>query len=44
MFSKIAIALNYLPELQRALRTAIELARSWNAELATVSILGEPVS
>jgi nucleotide-binding universal stress UspA family protein len=41
MFSKIAVALNDLPESQRALRTAIELARSFNAELATVSILGD---
>jgi nucleotide-binding universal stress UspA family protein len=41
MFSKIVVALNDLPESQRALRTAIELARSSNAELATVSILGD---
>jgi len=41
MFSKIAVALNDLPESQRALSTAIELARSFNAELATVSILGD---
>ena len=40
MFSKIVVALNDLPESQRALRTAIDLARSCNAELATVSILG----
>lgn len=39
MFSKIVVALNDLPESQRALRTAIELARASNAELATVSIL-----
>jgi nucleotide-binding universal stress UspA family protein len=39
MFTKIVIALNDLPESQRALRTAIELARPCNAELATVSIL-----
>ena len=41
MFSKIAVALNDLPESQRALRTAIDLARMCNAELATVSILGD---
>ena len=41
MFSKIVVALNDLPESQRALRTAIELERASNAELATVSILGD---
>jgi nucleotide-binding universal stress UspA family protein len=41
MFSKIVVALNELPESQRALRTAVDLARSCNAELATVSILGD---
>lgn len=41
MFSKIAVALNELPESQRALRAAIELARTCSAELATVSFLGE---
>jgi nucleotide-binding universal stress UspA family protein len=41
MFSKIAVALNDLPESQRALRTAIELAQISKAELATVSILGD---
>jgi nucleotide-binding universal stress UspA family protein len=41
MFSKIVVALNDLPESQRALRTAIDLARSCNAKLATVSILGD---
>jgi nucleotide-binding universal stress UspA family protein len=41
MFTRIVVALNDLPESQRALRTAIDLARSWNAELATVSILGD---
>jgi nucleotide-binding universal stress UspA family protein len=39
MFSKILVALNDLPESQRALRSAIELARVTNAELVTVSIL-----
>ena len=39
MFSKIVVALNDRPESQRALRTAIDLARSCNAELATLSIL-----
>jgi nucleotide-binding universal stress UspA family protein len=41
MFSKIVVALNDLPESQSALSTAIELARASNAELATVSILGD---
>jgi nucleotide-binding universal stress UspA family protein len=41
MFSKIVVALNELPESQRALRTAIDLALASNAELATVSILGD---
>ena len=41
MFSKIVIALNDLPESQHALRAAIDLARLCNAELATVSILGD---
>jgi nucleotide-binding universal stress UspA family protein len=41
MFSKIVVALNELPESQRALHAAIDLARSCNAELATVSILGD---
>jgi nucleotide-binding universal stress UspA family protein len=41
MFSKIIVALNDLPESQHALRTAIDLARSCNAELATVSVLGD---
>jgi nucleotide-binding universal stress UspA family protein len=42
MFSRIVVALNDLPESQRALRTAIDLARSCNAELSRVSILGDP--
>ncbi len=41
MFSKIAVALNELPESQRALRAAIDLARACNAELVTVSFLGD---
>jgi nucleotide-binding universal stress UspA family protein len=41
MFSKIVVALNDLPESQRALRTAIDLARSLGATVATVSILGD---
>ncbi len=41
MFSKIVVALNDLPESQRALRAAIDLALACNAELATVSILGD---
>jgi hypothetical protein len=39
---KFVIALNDLSESQRALRTAVEPARACNAELATVSILGDP--
>jgi nucleotide-binding universal stress UspA family protein len=42
MFSKIVVALNNLPGYQRALRTAIDLARKFDASLATVSILGDP--
>ena len=42
MFSKIAVALNDLPESQRALRAAIDLTRACNAELTTLSILGDP--
>ena len=41
MFSRIVVALNDLPESQRALCAAIDLARLCNAELATVSILGD---
>jgi nucleotide-binding universal stress UspA family protein len=41
MFSKIVVALNHLPESLRALRAAIDLARSCYAELATVSILSD---
>ncbi len=41
MFTKIVVALNDLPQSQRALRTAIDLALACNAELATVSILGD---
>jgi nucleotide-binding universal stress UspA family protein len=41
MFSKIVVALNDLHESQRALRKAIDLARLSNAEVATVSILGD---
>ena len=41
MFSKIVVALNDLPESQRALHAAIDLARACNAEIATVSILGD---
>ena len=42
MFSKIVVALNDSPESQRALRAAIDLARSFSASLAVVSILGDP--
>jgi nucleotide-binding universal stress UspA family protein len=41
MFSKIVVALNDSPESQRALRAGIDLARSFSASLATVSILGD---
>jgi nucleotide-binding universal stress UspA family protein len=41
MFSKIVVALNDLPESQRALRAAIDLARLCNAEVATLSCLGD---
>jgi nucleotide-binding universal stress UspA family protein len=41
MFSKIVVALNDLPGSQRALCTAVDLARSFSAALATVSILGD---
>ena len=41
MFSKIVVALNDLPESQRALRAAIDLGRSFSASLGTVSILGD---
>ncbi|MGA3131504.1 MAG: universal stress protein [Terracidiphilus sp.] len=41
MFSKIVVALNDLPESQRAFRAAIDLPRLCDAELATVSILGD---
>jgi nucleotide-binding universal stress UspA family protein len=41
MFCKIVVALNDLPESQRALRTAIDLAHFFGASLATVSILGD---
>jgi nucleotide-binding universal stress UspA family protein len=43
MFSKILVALNDLPESQHALRRAIDLARLCNADLATVSILGDAI-
>ena len=42
MFSKIVVALNELPEPQRALRAAIDLSRVCHAELATVSFLRFP--
>ena len=41
MFSKIVTVLNELPESQRALRKAIDLAQLCTAELVTVSILGD---
>ena len=41
MFSKIVVVLNDLPESQRALHTAIEIATSFKSSLATVSVLGD---
>jgi nucleotide-binding universal stress UspA family protein len=41
MFSEIVVVFDDLPESQRALHAAIDLARACNAELATVSILGD---
>lgn len=41
MFSKIVVALNNLPESQRALKAAVKLAASFSASLATISILGD---
>ena len=41
MYSNIVVALYDSPESQRTLRTAIDLARSFSASLATVSILGD---
>jgi nucleotide-binding universal stress UspA family protein len=41
MFSKIIVALNEQPESQRALQTAIQLARPLSATLVTVSLLGD---
>jgi nucleotide-binding universal stress UspA family protein len=41
MFSKIVVALNDQTESQHALRTAIDLAHAFHAELTTVSILGD---
>lgn len=41
MFSTIVVALNDLPESQRALSTAIDIALSFRSSLATVSIVGD---
>ena len=41
MFTKIVVALNDLPQSQRALRAGIELAHACKAEFATVSILSD---
>lgn len=41
MFTRIVVALNDLPESQRALHTAIDMATTFNSSLATVSILGD---
>ena len=40
MFSKIVVALNDLPEAQRSLHTATDVARSFDAKLTLVSVLG----
>ena len=39
MFRKIALAYNESPEAQRALSSAIQLAKSLNAELLAVTVL-----
>ncbi len=41
MFKKIAVAYNESPEAQRALTSAIQLARSLNAELATITVMAD---
>jgi nucleotide-binding universal stress UspA family protein len=41
MFTKIVVALNDLPQSQRALRAGIDFAHACKAELATVSILSD---
>ena len=41
MFSKIVVALNTLPESQRALGTAIDMAASFGSSVATISLLGD---
>ena len=41
MFRKIIVAYNESPESQRALNSAILLAKSLNAELQTVTAMGD---
>jgi nucleotide-binding universal stress UspA family protein len=41
VFKKIAVAYNESPEAQRALASAIQLAQSLNAELATITVMTE---
>jgi nucleotide-binding universal stress UspA family protein len=41
MFRKIAVAYNESPEAERALVCAIQLAKSLNAELSTVTVAAE---
>jgi nucleotide-binding universal stress UspA family protein len=41
MFRKIVVAYNESPESQRALASAIQLAKSLNAELQTVTAIGD---
>jgi len=41
MFQKIVVAYNESPESERALLSAIKLARSLNAELQTVSVIAD---
>ncbi len=41
MFRKIAVAFNESPESQRALVTAIQLAKSLGAELETITVMAD---
>ncbi len=41
MFRKLAVAYNQSPESERALSTAIQLARALNAELHIITVVGD---